>query len=206
VLADLYYNFRRGGELGTLDIMVMFLGLSLVGTHLHNNDIVRVSRLGMYISSIFVVLYLIFYTIFAFVHVDFLHKFDHYFILIPTVWILNLVGIPLKVIAIETVRVSGVEEMTVIIGGPCSGLYSMFLLIGIVFGYSIIEKMTNKRTLTMLGYCIVVAYVSNLFRVIVLYLTAYYYGQEIMMTVHTHLGWILFAGIAALIMHFIGKK
>ncbi len=89
VLADLFYNFKKGGELGTLDIMTVFFGLSLVGTQLHNVDVVRVSRFGMYISSVFVVLYLIFYTIFGFLHIDFLHKFDHYFILLPTVWMLR---------------------------------------------------------------------------------------------------------------------
>jgi len=206
VLADLYWNLKKGGELGTLDVMTVFFGLSLVGTQLRNIDIVRVSGFGMYISSVFVVLYLIFYTLFAFLNIDFLHKFDHYFILLPTVRMLGLTGIPLEVIATETVRVSGVEEMTVVIGGPCSGLYSMFLLIGIVFGYSRIENMDSTRTLKMLGFCIAIAYVSNLFRVLVLYLTAYFYGSETMMIVHTHIGWIIFAGVAAFIMYFIDRQ
>ncbi|RXA20918.1 archaeosortase C [Methanosarcina sp. MSH10X1] len=206
VFADLYYNFRRGGELGTLDIMTVFFGLSLIGTQLRSSDITRVSGFGMYISSVFIVLYLIFYSLFAYLDIDFLHKFDHYLILLPTVRLLGLAGIPLEVVATETVRVSGVEEMLVVIGGPCSGLYSMFLLIGIVSGYSRIEKMEFNRTLKMLGFCIAIAYISNLFRVIVLYLTAYLYGQEAMMTVHTHIGWIIFAGVAALIMYFIDRK
>lgn len=206
VSADLYYNFKSGGELGTLDVMTLFFGVSLIGTQLQNPQIMRISRFGMSISSVFVVLYLIFYTMFAFFNIDFLHKFDHYMILLPTVKIIGLTGIPLEVIATETVRVSGVEEMTVVIGGPCSGLYSMFLLIGIVFGYSRIEKMEVNKTLMMLGFCVAVAYISNLFRVIVLYLTAYYYGQETMMLVHTHIGWIIFAGVAAGIMYFIELK
>lgn len=206
VLADLYYNFKSGGKLGTLDVMTLFFGVSLIGTQLQNPQIMRISRFGMSISSVFVVLYLIFYTMFAFFNIDFLHKFDHYMILLPTVKIIGLTGIPLEVIATETVRVSGVEEMTVVIGGPCSGLYSMFLLIGIVFGYSRIEKMDVNKTFMMLGFCVVVAYISNLFRVIVLYLTAYYYGQETMMLVHTHIGWIIFAGVAAGIMYFIELK
>jgi archaeosortase C (PEF-CTERM variant) len=206
VAADLYYNFKKGGELGTLDVMTLFFGASLVGTQLQDQQIARVSRFGMYISSVFVVLYLIFYTMFSFFNIDFLHKFDHYLILLPTVGVLSLIGIPLEVIATETVMVSGVEEMTVVIGGPCSGLYSMFLLIGIVFGYSRIEKMDVNRTFMMLGFCVAVAYISNLFRVIVLYLTAYYYGQETMMMVHTHIGWIIFAAVAAVIMYFIELK
>ena len=206
VSADLYYNFRNGGELGTLDIMTLFFGASLIGTQLGNLQIERISRFGMYISSVFILLYLIFYSMFAFFNIDFLHKFDHYMILLPTVKIIGLMGIPLEIIATETVRISGVEEMTMVIGGPCSGLYSMFLLIGIVFGYSQIEKLDTNKTMMMLGFCIAVAYISNLFRVIVLYLTAYYYGQETMMLVHTHIGWIIFAGVAAGIMYFIELK
>jgi len=204
--ADLYYNFKNGGELGTLDVMTLFFGASLIGIQLRNPQVERVSKFGMYISSVFVGLYLIFYSMFAFLNIDFLHKFDHYMILLPTVKIIGLTGIPLEVIATETVRVSGIEEMTIVIGGPCSGLYSMFLLVGIVFGYSRIEKMDFHKTFMMLGFCVAVAYVSNLFRVIVLYLTAYYYGQETMMLVHTHIGWIIFAGVAAGIMYFIELK
>ena len=206
VSADLYYNSKSGGEFGTLDVMTMFFGASLIGTQLQNLQIARVSKFGAYISSVFVILYLIFYSMFAFLNIDFLHKFDHYMILLPTVKIIGLMGIPLEVIATETVRISGIEEMTMVIGGPCSGLYSMFLLIGIVFGYSRIEKMDFSRTFMMLGFCVAVAYISNLFRVIVLYLTAYYYGQETMMLVHTHIGWIIFAGVAAGIMYFIELK
>lgn len=206
ILADTYYNFKKGGELATLDVMTLSFGASLIGTQLQNPQIERVSRFGMYISSIFVVLYLIFYTMFAFFNVDFLHKFDHYMILLPTVKLLGLAGIPLEVIATETVRISGIEEMTLVIGGPCSGLYSMFLLIGIVFGYSRIEKMSVYRTFMMFGFCVAVAYISNLFRIVILYLTAYYYGHETIILVHTHIGWIIFAGVAAGIIYFIELK
>jgi archaeosortase C (PEF-CTERM variant) len=96
--------------------------------------------------------------------------------------------------------------MTIVIGGPCSGLYSMFLLMGIVFGYSRIEKIAPQKTLMILGFSILVAYISNLFRVVVLYLTAYNYGQEAMMLVHTHLGWIIFAVVAAFIMYLVELK
>ena len=96
--------------------------------------------------------------------------------------------------------------MTIVINGPYSGLYSMFLLIGIVVGYSRIEKMDIRKTLFILGFTIAVAYIANLVRVIVLYVTAYMYGQEAMMLVHTHVGWIIFAGIAGSIMYIMEMK
>jgi archaeosortase C (PEF-CTERM variant) len=202
IVVDLYYNYKKSFSIRTLDIMVLFLGASLVSTQFHSLRLNRISRFGIYISAAFVFFYLIFYTLFGILNIDFMHKFDHYFILLPTVGILNLIGIPIKVVAMETVRINGIEDMNLIIGAPCSGLYSMFLLIGIVFGYSKIEKFNARKTFMMLGFCIIVAYVSNLFRVIILYFTAFWYGAENMMIVHTHLGWIIFAGVAAIIMYF----
>ena len=208
VIADIGYNLINSNttNLGTLDSMALFLGVSLIAYGLKNPQINRMGEFGAYISSIFIVLFLIFYSLFGSLDIDFMHKFDHYLILLPTVAITKLMGIPLEVIAIETVRLSGVEEMTIVIGGPCSGLYSMFLLIGIVTGYSRIEKMNIQKTMFILGFTIAVAYVANLVRVIVLYVTAYMYGQESMMMVHTHLGWIIFAGIAGGIMYMMDRK
>ncbi len=206
VIADVIYNFSTNNSLGTLDTMVFFLGLSLVALGLENQQIQRLGEFGAYISSTFIVLFLIFYIIFGKLNIDFLHVFDHYFILLPTVKVLEIIGIPVEIIATETVRLQGVEDMTIVIGGPCSGLYSMFLLIGIIFGYSRVEKLDYKMSLFILGLSIFIAYISNLFRVVVLYLTAYIYGQETMMMVHTHLGWIIFAVIAAAIIRFIELK
>ncbi|MBN2488414.1 MAG: archaeosortase C [Methanosarcinaceae archaeon] len=206
VIADLLYNYSRNSDLGTLDTMVFFLGISLIGCGVKNPQTRRMGEFGAYISGVFIVLFLIFYSLFGSLNIDFVHNFDHYFILLPTVAIMKLAGMPLEVIATETVRLSGAEEMTIVIGGPCSGLYSMFLLIGIVVGYSRIEKMDMRKTLYLSGFTIAVAYLSNLVRVIILYITAYLYGQETMMMVHTHVGWIIFAVVAGGIMYLMDLK
>ena len=48
----------------------------------------------------------------------------------------------------------------------------------------------------LLAVTIAIAWIANLFRVSILYLTAYQYGQDVMMAVHTHLGWIIFVIVA----------
>jgi len=200
LLADVLYNFEKGGKLGTLDLMVISLGISLVGTQMHNIEAARYFRFGMYISSVFIVLYMIFYTLFTLLNIDFLHKFNHLFILLPTVRILDLAGIPFEVVTLETVRLrNGIEEMTLDIGGPFSGLYSMFLLIGIVFGYGRIKNMEINKTLKMLGSCIVITYISNLLRIMIIYWIAYMYGKEAMMTV-SDIGWII--SVVAILIFF----
>ena len=203
ILADIAYNLRTGSTLGTLDTMTFFFGASLIAYGTNRPQLKHIGKFGAYISGIFLPLYLVFYILFEKYSIEFIHLFDHYFILLPTVAIVNLFGMPLEVIATETVRLSGVEEMTIVIGGPCSGLYSIFLLIGIVVGYSRIEKMDTNKTLYLTFFAILVAYLSNLVRVIMLYTTAYFYGVDTMMIVHTHIGWIIFAVVAGGIMYLM---
>lgn len=203
VLADIAFNYSRQNSIGTLDSMAFFLGISLIAAGMNSAQIKRMGQFGAYISAIFIVLFLIFYSLFGALNIDFLHIFDHYFVLLPTVALMKLFGIPLEVVAIETVRMSGVEELTIVIGGPCSGLYSMFLLIGIVVGYGAVEKIPWKKIMFLLGFAIAVAYLANLVRVMILYITAYFYGYDAMMTVHTHIGWMIFAAVAGAIMYIM---
>ena len=80
----------------------------------------------------------------------------------------------IQIIATETVHFNGFEDATVVIGGPCSGLYSMLLLIGIIVGYAKMERLTEKNKIFMLVItAIIVAYISNLIRVSMLYYVAY---------------------------------
>ncbi|SDF25035.1 archaeosortase C, PEF-CTERM variant [Methanolobus vulcani] len=206
VAADLIYNYVNSSGLGTLDSMVFFLGVSLIAMGTGKRDLKQLGEFGFYISSVFTGLYLIFYSFFGFFNIDFLHLFDHYFVLMPTVAFIKIFGIPIEIIATETVILYGAKPMTIVIGGPCSGLYSMFLLIGIVAGYSRIEKMDMKKTFALLGLAVLIAYIANLIRVLILYITAYFYGMDVMMIVHTHIGWMIFAVTAGGIMYIINKK
>lgn len=206
ILADIIYNLARESSLGTVDSMTFFMGASLIAMGTNRKDIKQLGEFGLYISAIFLVLYLIFYSLFGRLDIDFVHLFDHHFVLVPTVAMLKIVGIPVEIIATETIILYGAEPMTIVIGGPCSGLYSMFLLIGIVAGYSKIERLETGRSLMILLFAICIAYLANLARVFILYLTAYFYGMETMMVVHTHLGWIIFAVTAGLIMYLMNMK
>ncbi len=100
---------------------------------------------------------------------------------------------------------AGVEEMSVVIGGPCSGLYSMFILIGIIVGYTRLENFDNKQVYIMLLITVIVAYTSNIFRITVLYLVGYSYGSDAMMFVHTHLGWIIFTVVAGILLYILNE-
>jgi len=206
VASDITYNVLTHSKLGTLDIMTFFLGISLIAHNINNEEIRRMGKFGAYMAATFIVLFLFFFSFFNHLNIDFTHLFDHYFVLLPSVFIINaIVGIPIQVIATETVQIQGVEEMSVIIGGPCSGLYSMFLLIGIMVAYTRIEQIERGKFYSLLLISIVVAYLANLTRVVTLYIVAFYYGEEAMYLVHVHLGWIIFVIVVAVLLYVLDR-
>ena len=205
VISDIVYNVLTRSTLGTLDIMTFLLGISLIAHNINNEEIRRMGKFGAYMAATFIVLFLFFFELFNLLNIDFMHLFDHYFVLLPSVFIINAIGIPIQVIATETVQIQGVEEMSVIIGGPCSGLYSMFLLIGIMIAYTKIEQIERGKFYSLLLISIVVAYLANLARVTTLYIVGFYYGKEAMYFVHVHLGWIIFVVVVAVLLYVLDR-
>jgi archaeosortase C (PEF-CTERM variant) len=205
VAANIAYNLLTASELGTLDIMTFLLGISLIAYDINSEEIRRMGKFGAYMSATFIALFLFFFSLFNHLNVDFMHTFDHYFVLLPSVFIINAIGIPIQVISTEIVRIQGVEDMSVIIGGPCSGLYSMFLLIGIMVAYTRIEQVERRNFFALLLISVVVAYIANLIRVSTLYIAGFYYGKEMMYFFHVHLGWIIFVIVVAVLLYVLDK-
>jgi archaeosortase C (PEF-CTERM variant) len=205
VLADIVYNLKAMNQLGTLDSMTFFLGLSFIacGTGKYR----RMGEFGIYMSATFIVLYLVFYSILPSMNNNFIHYFDHYLVLLPSLSIVNAISnMDIHVVAIETVHFKGIEDSSVVIGGPCSGLYSMFLLVGIIVGYAKMERLTdNSRIALLVMVAILVAYIANLIRVAVLYYVGYNFGIGRMMFVHVYLGWMIFIIVSFGIMMLLNK-
>ncbi len=205
VASDIAYNVLTHSELGTLDIMTFLLGISLIAYDINNEEISRMGKFGTCMSATFIALFLLFFSFFNYMNIDFTHTFDHYFVLLPSVFIIRTIGIPIHVITTETVRIQGVEDMSVIIGGPCSGLYSMFLLIALMVAYTRIEQVERSKFYSLLLISVVVAYLANLMRVSTLYIVGFYYGKELMYLVHVHLGWIIFVIVVAVLLYILQR-
>jgi archaeosortase C (PEF-CTERM variant) len=205
VLADVAYNLKAMNQLGTLDSMTFFLGISFVayGT----NQFRRMGEFGIFMSGTFIVLFLFFYSLLPSLNNNFIHDFDHYLVLLPSLAIVNaFTDMDIHIIATETVHFNGFEDATIIIGGPCSGLYSMLLLIGIIVGYTKMERLTDRKKVNLLIIsAIIVAYIANLIRVSMLYIVGYNYGIERMMFVHVYLGWIIFIIISFCVMTVLNR-
>ena len=205
VLADIIYNLKAMNQLGTLDSMTFFMGASFMAYGISKYR--RMGEFGIFMSGTFIFLFLFFYSFLTSLNNNFIHDFDHYLVLLPSLDIVNVFSnMDIHIVATETVHFKGFEDASIVIGGPCSGLYSMMLLVGIIVGYAKMERLTDKRRITLLIIvAILVAYVANLIRVAVLYYVGYNYGIERMMFVHVHLGWIIFIIISFGIMTVLNK-
>lgn len=205
IFADIAYNLKAMNQLGTIDSMAFFMGISFIayGTSQYR----RMGEFGVYMSGAFLMLFIFFYNVLPAFNDNIIHYFDHYFVLLPSLSIINLVSnMDIHVVALETVHFKGFEDSTVVIGGPCSGLYSMMLLVGIIVGYYKMEQLTEKKKLFFLvTAAVLIAYISNLIRVSVLYYVGYNYGIEKMMFVHVYIGWIIFIIICYGIMTALNK-
>ncbi len=206
IIADIGYNYYFNSQIGTLDTMTILFGVSLTAMAMKNSHMRKMGSFGMYISMSFIILFVLFYNTFPKLGFEFIRYFDQYLVVIPSAYLGNMVGVPGEVLDLESVFVSGKYSMKIGIGSACSGLYSMILLISIIISYAITERINATwNILKMLCFSILTAWVANLARITTLFYVAANYGSDIMMTVHTHLGWIIFAVVAMIVMYLLTR-
>ncbi len=205
IASDIIYNLIVSSKLGTLDTMTFLLGASLIASNLKDEQVRKMGVFGMYMSLSFVILFILFFGSSAMTN-ELIHNFDHYFVMLPSAYLCMMIGVPVEVVSTETLHISGMEDLTVTIGGPCSGLYSLFLLVSMVIAYAVTERIQEtKKILGILGVAVAVAYIANLTRVSIIYVVAYLYGSEAMQTFHLHTGWIIFVIVATLLMWMLSR-
>ena len=87
---------------------------------------------------------------------------------------------------------------SVFIGRECSGIASLAIFLSLFFSfiavsYNFSEIRNNLGTISLLVFIgTVMAYVSNLLRIISIILAGHYYGFEMLLFTHHYLGWFIF--------------
>lgn len=80
----------------------------------------------------------------------------------------------------------------VFIGAFCSGITSMSVFIAAFIAMAMDLKANVFKKAMLFGIGILGTFIANLMRVLLLFLVGYYFGKDALISVHTHLGWILF--------------
>ena len=206
IVAVIVFNFYRNSEIQTLDWMVLLLGFSLVISNV--SKFAEIGRFTLYFSVIFLIFYINLFLVPGKLGIDLPYYYGHYFVTLPVVAIMQNLGFEISIPAMRLIEVRGVEHATLKIDLACFGWYSLLLITSMVISYSeTIEKIQTKRLLLILAILAFTSYLANLLRVGILVYLTYFYGTKTMMTVHSHLGWVIFAILLLPITFFIlGKK
>ncbi len=186
------YNIHKNSEFQTLDSMVFLLGLSLVISNFRKFAVI--GRFSIYFSSIFLLFYISLFLIPETIGFDLPYYYGHYFVTLPVVAVLQNLGYNITVPEMRFIEVYGVEQTILKIDLACFGWYSLLLILSMVLAYSeTIEKIEKRKLVLILITLSFASYLANLLRVAILVHLTYFYGTKTMLTVHSHLGWIIFA-------------
>lgn len=206
ILAVIAYNLYKNSEIQTLDSMVLLLGFSLIISNIRR--FADVGRFALYFSVIFLIFYINLFLIPEKLEIDLPYYYGHYFVTLPVVAVMQNLGYNISIPAMRIIEVCGIEYTTLKIDLACFGWYSLLLIVSMVIAYSeTIERIERRRLILILVMLALASYLANLLRVAILVYLAYFYGLETMMTIHSHLGWILFAILLLPIaFYMIGEK
>ncbi|MBO8183645.1 MAG: archaeosortase C [Archaeoglobus sp.] len=205
ILAVIVYNIYKNSEIQTFDSMVLLLGFSLI--LLNVKKFTEIGRFALYFSIVFLIFYINLFLIPEKLGISLSYYYGHYFVTLPVVTIMQSLGYNVSIPVMRIIEVHGVEYTTLKIDLACFGWYSLLLIVSMVISYSeTIEKIQTKRLVLILLALAVASYIANLLRVAILVYLAYFYGLKTMMTIHSHLGWILFAILLLPIAFFMLKE
>lgn len=202
IISVLVYNYTIKDSIGTLDMMTLMLGSSIFACSMNNTKVRRFGIFGAFMSFSFLILFAIIYGMF----VNYLIEYNYFFVLVPSVNIANAIGISMVIDPPDVVRIFGVENIGLAIGSTCNGVNSMLLLVSLVIGYSFAENILDiKRTLLIALIAVLIAYLANILRILILFFVAYRYGLELMLNVHFHAGWIIFSVNALIFLYILNS-
>jgi len=195
IVVDLLYNLKTGSSIQTLDTMLILLGLSLIALNMRNSVIRRLGEFCIYMSSTFLLFFLILYAVPSQLGSDVYDYYGYYAITNPAIFLLESMNLSVHMDTLTTFHAYGIDVIYYKVDISCYGFYSMLLILSTVIAYRITTPTTTNRhsLLTVAIIMIFAAYVSNLLRILGLVYIGYFYGQETMMLFHSFIGWVLFA-------------
>lgn len=123
----------------------------------------------------------------------------HYMLAAPFAGTLDLLGVPSSssgdMVTIEfrdgSIQVLGISAY-------CAGLYSFSIFLAAFFSFVLVFERLPARLLSMvLAVGLVIAYLGNLFRMVVIGIVGYYNGIDALLWAHENVGWIIFLSWSA---------
>ena len=123
----------------------------------------------------------------------------HYMLAAPFSGILNLIGIHSSSSGnIVVLQFHDGTRQALGISAYCAGLYSFSIFLAAFFSFVLVfERLPAKILVLVLGVGLLVAYLGNLFRMVVIGIVGYYRGIHALLWAHENVGWIIFLSWSA---------
>jgi archaeosortase C (PEF-CTERM variant) len=129
----------------------------------------------------------------------------HYMLAAPFAGILNMIGIPSSSSgSVVVLQFHDGTHQALGISAYCAGLYSFSIFLAAFFSFVLVFERLPARILTVvLGVGLLIAYLGNLFRMVVIGIVGYYRGLDALLWAHENVGWMIFLAWSAMFWYFL---
>jgi len=117
----------------------------------------------------------------------------------PFAGTLDLLGVPSSSSGdMVTIQFQDGSIQVLGISAYCAGLYSFSIFLAAFFSFVLVFERLPARLLSIvLAVGLVIAYLGNLFRMVVIGIVGYYNGIDALLWAHENVGWIIFLSWSA---------
>lgn len=124
----------------------------------------------------------------------------NYMLAAPFSGILDLLGVQSSSVGnLVTIAFHDGSIHTLEISAYCAGLYSFSIFISAFFAFVMVfERMSRRMLVSVLLFGLLIAYLGNLIRMVVIGLVGYYWGLDALHWTHENIGWLIFLAWSSL--------
>jgi archaeosortase C (PEF-CTERM variant) len=211
VLAVVVYNqtISARSEFGDLDTLSMIFGFMLMTYPF----LVRKFKIEASFSLLFIALVVVFLVVPQAITSassngatsSIGNWYVHYMLAAPFAGVLNLAGIEASSSGnFVTLEFRDGSVQTLGISAYCAGLYSFSIFLAAFFSFVLVFERLPAKTLTLvLTLGLAIAYMGNLFRMVVIGVVGYYRGMDALLWTHENIGWIIFLSWSAVFWYIL---
>ena len=129
----------------------------------------------------------------------------HYMLAAPFSGILSLIGIPSGVVGnLVTIQFQDGSIHTLSISAYCAGLYSLSIFLSAFIAFVLVfEKLPKRALAIVLALGLLVAYLGNLLRMVIIGVIGFYEGIEALHWAHENAGWLIFLSWSSVFWWFL---
>ncbi len=133
------------------------------------------------------------------------NSYVEYMLAAPFAGTLNLVGIDASSNGnMVMIQFHDGSTQALAISAYCAGLYSFSIFLAAFFSFVLVfERLPGRLLAFVLALGLLIAYLGNLFRMVIIGIVGYYRGLDALLWAHENVGWIIFLSWSAVFWYFL---